>query len=132
MQRTRKLRLLAACLSGLWLTPAMAGLVIAHPSVELNAEEVRLVFLGEKQLVGKLRLVPVDNLASRAKFLEKVLQTDERKYEARWRRKAFREGLTAPPVKGSDAEVISFVRSTPGAVGYVETATPGVKVLEGY
>jgi hypothetical protein len=132
MRQARALRSLAACVGGLWLTAAQAGLVIAHPSVDLNAEEIRLVFLGEKQLVGQLRLVPVDNLAARARFLEKVLQTDARKYEARWLRKAFREGLTAPSAKGSDAEVLSFVRSTPGAVGYVETATPGVKVLEGY
>ena len=63
-----------------------------------------------------------------------VLQTDERKYSARWIRKTFREGLAAPALKGSDAEVISFVRSTPGAIGYVtaigEANAAAVKVLE--
>ena len=35
-----------------------------------------------------------------------------------------------PARKGSDAEVIEFVRATPGAVGYVSRPWPGFKVLE--
>jgi len=125
-------RIAIGLLAGMWAAAIQAGEVIAHPSVEIDVDEIRLVFLGEKQLAGRLKLTPVDNLPARARFLEKVLQTDERKYEARWVRKAFREGLTAPAVKGSDAEVISFVRSTPGAVGYVDSPAEGVKVLERY
>jgi ABC-type phosphate transport system substrate-binding protein len=75
--------------------------------------------------------VPVDNDAIHAEFLAKVLQTDPRKYAARWTRKSFREGLVAPTMKGSDAEVMVFVKSTPGAIGYLSgTAKAGVKVLE--
>lgn len=111
---------------------ALAGEVIAHPYVNLNADDIRNVYLGEKQLAGSLRLVPVSNSAIQDEFLAKVLQTDEQKYQARWIRKRFREGLTPPPTKGSDAEVLSFVRSTPGAVGYVSSVGDGtgIKVLE--
>jgi ABC-type phosphate transport system substrate-binding protein len=109
---------------------ASAGEVIAHPSVNLSADEIRDVFLGEKQLDGNLKLVPVDNSAIQSEFLSKVLQTDAPKYAARWTKKTFREGLAPPGLKGSDAEVIAFVRSTPGAVGYVSRPWPGVKVLE--
>jgi hypothetical protein len=109
---------------------AQAGEVIAHPSVTLSASEVRDVFLGERQFVGNLRLVPVDNSAVRSEFLANVLQTDLQKYSSRWRRKTFREGLAAPSLKGSDAEVIEFVRSTPGAIGYVKDSATGVQVLE--
>lgn len=109
---------------------APAGEVIAHPSVELSADDVRNVFLGEKQRAGSVRLVPVGNALVQTEFLAKVLQTDEPKYHALWLRKAFREGLTPPPLKGSDAEVISFVRSTPGAVGYISGTTTELKVLE--
>jgi hypothetical protein len=111
---------------------ALAGEVIAHPFVNLNADDIRNVYLGEKQLAGSLRLVPVGNSAIQDEFLAKVLQTDEQKYQARWIRKRFREGVTPPSIKGSDAEVISFVRSTPGAVGYVSSLGDGagVKVLE--
>ena len=121
----------------IWLpcASALAGEVIAHPFVSLSGNDIRDVFLGEKQLAGSLRLVPVTNSAIQSEFLIKVLQTDERKYQARWLRKTFREGLPPPQVKGSDTEVIAFVRSTPGAVGYVSAVgegTTGVKVLESF
>jgi hypothetical protein len=123
---------LALAVAALALAPwgARAGEVIANAGVMLSADEIRDVFLGEKQFVGSLKLVPVDNSSLHHDFLSKVLQSDVRKYAARWTRKSFRDGLAPPAVKGSDAEVIAFVRSTPGAVGYVSTSTPGVKVLE--
>ena len=113
-------------------TPSRAGEVIAHPSVVLSAEEVRELFMGDKQLAGSLKLVPVDNGAQQADFLIKVLQMDPTRYTARWIRKAFRDGLSAPMAKGSDAEVVAFVRATPGAVGYVSTASVGVQTLQKY
>lgn len=121
---------LTLLLLALALPAARAGEVIAHPSVVLDADEIRDVYLGEKQFVGNVKLVAVDNRALHTEFLAKVLQTDERKYAARWTRKSFREGLAAPTLKGSDAEVIAFVRSTPGALGYVSSSVGGVKVLE--
>lgn len=107
-----------------------AGEVIAHPSVRLDTADVRDVYLGERQLSGDLRLVPVDNLVAQEEFLAAILQTNLRSYQARWTRKTFREGVRAPLVKGSDAEVSSFVRATPGAIGYVSgSAGSGVIVL---
>ena len=112
------------------LSCACAGEVIGHPSVKLDAVDIRDVYLGEKQLAGDFRLAPVDNLAAQEEFLAAVLQTNLRSYQARWTRKTFREGIRAPPVKGSDAEVMSFVRSTPGALGYLSgSAGVGVIVL---
>lgn len=91
---------------------------------------MRGVCLGEKQLCGELRLVPVDKVAAQQSFLAAFLQTNLRSYQARWTRKVFREGIRPPLVKGSDAEVMSFVRSTPGAIGYLMgEAGTGVTVL---
>ena len=111
---------------------AQAGEVIAHPSVTLTVDEVKETFQGDKQLAGSVKLVPVDNAAERADFLAKVLQTEPTKYAARWTKKAFREGIIAPAVKGSDAEVLSFVNATPGAIGYVSGSSSGAKVLLKY
>jgi ABC-type phosphate transport system substrate-binding protein len=116
----------------LFAAPAQAGELIAHPTVSLTMAEIRDVYLGEKQFAGSVRLVPVNNAALQSQFLAHVLQTDERKYAARWLRKSFREGLAPPILKGNDAEVAAFVSSTPGAVGYVSKALAGVKVLEGF
>jgi len=116
------------------LAPALghAGEVIANVSVDLTPAEVRELYIGEKQLAGNIKLVPIDNSAAQAEFAAKVLQIDLSKYASLWTKKAFREGLNAPPVKGSDAEVISFVKSTPGAVGYVNASGGGVKVIQKY
>lgn len=111
---------------------ALAGEVIAHPSVLLSPDEVRELFFGDKQFAGALKLLPADNAAQQAQFLALVMQTDGARYVARWTKKAFREGLSAPPLKGSDAETLAYVRSTPGAVGYVSGPASGVKVLMRY
>jgi hypothetical protein len=121
--------ILAAALAA---TEGRAGELIAHPSVSLTTAEIRDLFLGEKQFAGGIKLVPVNNAALQPQFLATVLQTDERKYAARWLRKSFREGLAPPILKGNDAEVAAFVSSTPGAVGYVSKAVSGVKVLENF
>jgi len=111
---------------------ANAGEVIAHPSVTLSADEVKDLYFGDKQLLGNLRLVPIDNTAQQADFLAKVIQTDATRYAARWTKKAFREGLVAPATMGSDSETVSFVKTTPGAVAYVAGPSNGVKVLLKY
>lgn len=122
----------AALALALVLGPAQAQVVIAHPSVELTADQVRDLFLGEIQYSGNLRLVPVDNRELQSEFLSRVLQTDERKYTARWTRKTYREGVAAPDIRAGDAEVAAFVRRTPGAVGYVANPSQGVKVLQAF
>lgn len=126
------MRALYVLVSMLVLSGAVrAGEVIAHPSVRLDTADVRDVYLGERQLSGDLRLVPIDNLVAQEEFLAAILQTNLRSYQARWTRKTFREGVRAPLVKGSDAEVSSYVRATPGAIGYVSgSAGAGVIVLD--
>jgi len=112
--------------------PAAADgiVVITNPSVTLKADDVRDVFLGEKQIAGDIRLVPVDNASAQTAFLAKVIKLDQVKYTAAWIKKSFRDGLTPPAVKGSDAEVSDFVRREPGGVGYVTAVTQsGVKVV---
>lgn len=104
-------------------------LVIAHPSVDLSLADVRDVYLGEKQFYQSVKLLPVENAAVQKEFLEKVVKLNSNVYGTVWTKKAFRDGLNAPPSKGSDLEVANYVRSTPGAVGYVSAPAAGVKVL---
>lgn len=111
--------------------PCAAGdtYVIANSSVKLGANDVRDVFLGEKQFADSIKLTPVDNGAAQADFLAKVIKMEAGKYSTAWTKKAFREGLNAPAVKSGDAEVAEFVKRTPGAVGYVTVSPGGVNVV---
>ncbi len=106
--------------------------VIANTGVTLSADEVRDVFVGEKQLAGSVKLVPMDNAAAQADFLAKVMKVEAAKYSTLWAKKGFRDGINPPPVRSSDSEVINAVKSTPGAVGYVSKATADVKVIQKY
>lgn len=114
-------------MAGLVLAPLAAqadGYVIAHTSVNVGPSDVREIFVGNMQFAGSVKLVPVDNGAVQGDFLSKVVKADPERYATIWTKKSFRDGLNAPPVKSGDAEVIDFVKRTPGAIGYV-SANPG-------
>lgn len=106
---------------------AQAVTVIAHPSVVLDAGEIRDLYVGDKQFAGGIKLVPVDNLSVQRGFLAALLRLDPMKYTTLWAKKSFRDGLSAPATKASDAEVLAFVQATPGAVGYVNAGAVNLR-----
>ena len=59
----------------------------------------------------------------RKSFSSDVLQQGLVEVQVYWQRK-MASGVTPPPVKTSDEEIVSFVASTPGAIGYVSSSTP--------
>ena len=109
--------------------------VIANPSVDLAADDIRDAFIGEKLMVTSIKLIPVDNAQAQAEFLTKVMSLDLNKYNSIWTKKGFRDGLNPPDVKGSDSDVLIYVRKTPGAVGYIAAmpaVTTGFKIIKKY
>jgi len=104
--------------------------VISNSGTSISAGDVKDIFLGEKQFAGSTKLVPVDNAASQESFLSKFMNMAGDKYNSMWTKKSFRDGLTPPAVKSGDADVIEFVKKTPGAVGYVSSAPAGVNVVK--
>lgn len=119
---------------GALATPIMAAdvYVIAHSALTLAEDEVRDVFIGDKQIAGGTKVVPMDNASLQKDFVEKVLKIDGPKYSSIWTKKGFRDGINPPSVKSGDAEVIAAVKATPGAVGYVSSAPAGVKLIKKY
>lgn len=106
--------------------------VIAHSDVELTRDQIVELYRGDRQFAGDVILRPTDNAAARTLFVSRALGMDEVRYESHWTRKSFREGLLPPVLRAGDADVASFVARTPGAVGYVRTAPPNVKILTRY
>lgn len=104
--------------------------VVCNANVSLQPSDVRDVFIGEKSFAGSAHLAPADNLAAQGAFLERVVKVSADRYASLWTKKSFREGANPPPVKASDAETIAYVRHTPGACSYVQTAPPeGVNTI---
>jgi ABC-type phosphate transport system substrate-binding protein len=106
--------------------------VVANANVNLTGAEVRDVYLGDKQLAGAVKLVPLDNAAAQKDFLDKVVKVDAGKYAAVWAKKGFRDGLNPPMQRSGDAEILAIVRNTSGAIGYVTSKPVGVKIIEKY
>lgn len=81
-------------------------------------------------------VVPVDLSATsetRQRFSKKIHGRDASAVKNYWQRQIFSGRAVPPAEKGSDAEVLEFVRNNPGAVGYVSAEAEvgaGVKVLE--
>lgn len=130
----RKLLPLALLLAG---SPALASnvLVIGHASLaRLDVGTVQKVFTGKAIEVGGIAVTAVNANAGsslRGRFLQTFLNQDEEKYTAYWTVRRY-IGKGAPPKElTSSAEVINFVQSTPGAIGYIDEADlkPGLNVL---
>jgi hypothetical protein len=121
-------------LSGSMAADRAAGeiYVIAHPGLQVTERDVRDIYLGEKELAAGIKLAPVDNANEQREFLATVLKLDVTKYNALWTKKSFRDALNPPPVRINDAEVIQAVMRTPGGIGYVRVAPPGVLVVAKY
>jgi ABC-type phosphate transport system substrate-binding protein len=109
--------------------------VIAHPNVtKIDAVTIEKVFTGRVILVGGVAVTAV-NVAPgsplRNRFLQTFVRRDEDSYTGYWLVSRY-SGLGAPPKELRDnAEVIKFIQSTPGAIGYIDEAEvkPGMNVL---
>jgi|SRR5690242_8558141 hypothetical protein len=96
--------------------------VISNAEVKVSAEDIREIYLGDKEFSGNVRLLPVDNQAVQDQFVAKALSIDLQRYNTLWVKKGFRDALNPPTVKATDSEVLDFVERTRGAVGYLSFA----------
>jgi ABC-type phosphate transport system substrate-binding protein len=69
--------------------------------------------------------------ALRSRFLQTYLHQDEDKYTAYWVVRRYIGKGASPRELSSSAEVIQFVSSTPGGIGYIseDELRPGLNVL---
>jgi ABC-type phosphate transport system substrate-binding protein len=67
----------------------------------------------------------------RRRFLREYLNQDEDVYTAYWTVRRYIGKGASPRELPSSTEVINYVRSTPGAIGYIDEADvqPGLNVL---
>lgn len=113
--------------------------VIVHPQVkgsQIPRSALTSIFLKQAPKWGDgTAVLPVDQSVRsivRKSFSGDVLQQGIVEVQVYWQRK-MSAGVVPPPVKTSDEEIVSFVASTPGAIGYVSAATAlpdSVKAIE--
>jgi len=110
--------------------PAVADqgfLIVVHSDVkggQIPREALSLIFLKKAPRWGDgSSVAPVDqSLRSqvRSEFSKKILGEPIVGVQSFWH-KQMASGVAPPPVKSSDEEVLSYVASTPGAIGYVSS-----------
>lgn len=114
--------------------------VVAHPSVsapDISQQALRQIFLKRKtRWDDGSRILPVDqefDRPVRSSFSEDVLGRSADAMQTYWQAQIFSGRALPPTVLDDDEDVLNYVSSTIGAVGYVsaEARVPsGVKVLE--
>jgi ABC-type phosphate transport system substrate-binding protein len=121
-------QLLSLCLCGVILAafPAAASdvQVIANASVgvaEISSADLKEVFLGAKTSVGGADVEPVLAKAGAAHeaFLKTVVGKSEQGLANHFKSLVFTGKGSMPKAFASDAEIVKYVTSTKGAIGYV-------------
>ena len=112
---------------------------VANSTTSISPKNLSDCFMKEANTytwISGQYVVPVDQPATsetRQKFSKAIHGRDASAVKNFWQRQIFSGRAVPPAEKGSDAEVLEFVRTNPGAVGYVSAEAnvgDGVKVLE--
>lgn len=115
---------ITALLLMLGIGHAQAGVVvIGHAKLgKLDAKTMQKVYTGKMVEVNGVRVTPV-NLPPcplRDRFLQDILDSNDEKYTAYWTVRRY-IGKGIPPMEIDKPEdVIEFVQTTPGAIGYID------------
>ena len=103
----------------------------------MSKENLSKYFLKQMRLwTNGIPVIPVDqaaNSVTRKAFSEEIHDRDVSAIKSFWQRQIFSGRGVPPTEKATDEEVLIFVNSNTGAVGYVSVDTDlgtGVKVLE--
>ena len=114
-------------------------IVVVHPAsgvTTLTVAELSAALLGRTpRWPDGTRVNPVDQLPDSATYkavAEEIHGRSPAELRSFWVRQVFAGKGAPPPAKGSDEDVVAFVRNNPGAVGYVSPGadTRGVKVVK--
>jgi len=98
-------------------------IVVAHPDTPaLTEDALQKIYLGKVVEVNGRPIVPVNLVkgnAARKTFMEQILAQDDEKFVAYWTVRRY-IGKGSPPREfASLEEQLEYVRTTPGAVGYL-------------
>lgn len=131
--------LLAVAMIAARRPPAVKVVVIvnsANPVSTMRREQVARMFLREVPAWGNgEEILPVDQLErspSRITFAREVQGQTVSSLKIYWQQRIFSGNESPPPERVSDSDVLTYVRSNAGAIGYVVEGTDlgtGVKPL---
>jgi ABC-type phosphate transport system substrate-binding protein len=109
----------------------------ANPDRELTRERLSMIFLRQVELwEDGHEILPVDQIdksAARAVFARDVHGRSISALKRYWQERIFSGNESPPPERVTDSEVLTYVRTNPGAIGYVlegQELGSGIKVIQ--
>jgi len=133
--KTAFLRLLALAVLALAGPAAFAApALIGNKNVaaeKLDAATVKAVFLGKKvawDSAGRVTLAVLKGGPVAEEFLKGAVDQSVSAFNNYWRRLAMTGGGTAPKSFEKDEDVRKFVAETPGAIGFIDSASVDASV----
>jgi ABC-type phosphate transport system substrate-binding protein len=130
VSRKRWLMALLGLVSGCCSVRAQDVVVVANYSVqvsEIKDADLRAIFTGEKtRFADGSHAVPVILKGGPVNevFLQKHLGQSPGDFRAQWRKAVFTGQGAMPKAFDSESDLINYVASTPGALGYVSRISP--------
>ena len=124
---------LSAVSVGVWAVDGVV--VIGHSNIRrLDTATLARIYTGRVIEVEGVSVTAVNAHAGsvvRNRFLQIFLNQDEDKYTAYWTVRRYIGKGASPREMAESSDIISFVNSTPGAIGYITEADlqPGLNVL---
>ncbi|MCX6595215.1 MAG: hypothetical protein NTV70_02465 [Acidobacteria bacterium] len=118
-------------LTGLLLLPVLLAndvVVVANPSVkssEVSADEVKLVFLGQKTALSDgsaVEPVLAQSGPAHEAFLKTYVGKTDPALRNHFKSLVFTGKGSMPKSLASDADIVAYVTKTKGAIGYVSAA----------
>lgn len=109
--------------------------VIGNSSVpKIDLLTVQKIYTGKVISVSGQSIKPVNvkiGATERNRFLQEYMNQDEEKYTAYWTVRRYIGKGTPPNELSSATEIMDYVQSTPGAIGYVDEAEikEGINVI---
>ncbi len=128
--------------TAIWMAAAGAWAadirVIANPALTvsgISADDLKSIFLATKTSLGissHVEPVLLKSGATHEAFVRQYIGKTDAALETYYRSLVFTGKGSMPKALASEAEVVSYVANTRGAIGYVSAATNigGVKVLD--
>ena len=135
MRRHIQLSLLAAIGLSLFVSLAVAATdsgvrIVVNPQVKgtqiPRAALIQIFLKQAPRWADGSPVLPVDQSVKspvRSIFSNRLLGQPLMDVQIYWQRK-MSVGMTPPPVRTSDEDVLGYVAANPGAIGYVSTGTP--------
>lgn len=132
---------LRLCLLSMLLVSGLVGaagddlVVIAHPALpKTDRITLQRLYTGRVVSISQQSVVPVNlppGHPGRDEFLQWIMDQNEEQYTGYWLVRRYVGKGSAPQELGSIDEVVKYITTTPGAVGYVPLSKvpPGGNVI---